>query len=77
MALNGSEGGWQFSDAADEYDRYMLRIAAGLQSGEPADALVDYLIGIEARHMGMDQALTARERATATVEAICQLVGQR
>ena len=33
MGLNGSEGGWRFSDAANEYDRYMLRVLRGLELG--------------------------------------------
>src|SRR5436305_6809761 len=70
IGLNGSEGGWQHSDAADEYDRYMLRVAGGLQSGEPDGVLVDYLVSIETRHMGLPVSSEARTRAEATVAAI-------
>src|SRR5579864_5728402 len=70
VGLNGSEGGWQRSDAADEYDRYMRRVAEGLQDGEPDDALVDYLVSIETGHMGLTRESTARTRAQATVSAI-------
>lgn len=70
IRLNGSEGGWRRSDAADEYDRYLLRVAGGLQSGEPDEALVKYLVSIETGHMGLADTATARTRAEATVAAI-------
>jgi hypothetical protein len=70
IGLNGAEGGWQNSNAADEYDRYMLRVAGGLQSDEPDGALVDYLVSIETRHMGLPDSLEARTRAETTVAAI-------
>ena len=70
IRLNGSEGGWRRSHAADEYDRYLLRVADGLQSGEAAEALVNYLVGIETAHMGLADMSSARSRAEATVAAI-------
>jgi hypothetical protein len=70
MALNGSEGGWRFSDAANEYDRYMLRVLEGLQSGEPEASMIDYLVGIETHHMGLCSTPDTRKRARATVAAI-------
>jgi hypothetical protein len=70
IGLNGSEGGWKFSDAADEYDRYLLRVAGGLQNGEPARVIVDYLVSIETRHMGLSESPATRTRAEATVAAI-------
>jgi hypothetical protein len=70
LGLNGSDGGWRFSDAANEYDRYMLRVLEGLQSGEPEASMVDYLIGIEIHHMGLSVTPYTRERAAATVMAI-------
>ena len=69
VGLNGSEGGWRYSDAANEYDRYMLRVLDGLRNGESAASLVDYLIAIEAEHMGVSRS-DPRARATATVAAI-------
>ena len=53
IRLNGAHGGWRCSHAAEEYDRYLLRVADRLQSGEPYSALVDYLVGIETEHMGL------------------------
>ena len=70
IRLNGSEGGWRRSHAADEYDRYLRRVAGGLESGEPNEALVDYLVRIETEHMGLTPTSTARRRAEATVAAI-------
>jgi hypothetical protein len=74
IALNGSEGGWRRSNAADEYDRYLLRVAGSLQSGESNGALVDYLVSIETEHLGLPDTLTARSRAEATVAAIREQV---
>ena len=70
MGLNGSEGGWRFSDAANEYDRYMLRVLQGLQLGESEDSLIEYLVGIEVHHMGQKLTPDTRARAEATVAAI-------
>ena len=70
IRLNGSEGGWRRSNAADEYDRYLVRVADSLQRGEPDDVLVDYLLGIETGHMGLADTRAARLRAETTVAAI-------
>jgi hypothetical protein len=48
----------------------MLRVAGGLQGGEPVGVLVDYLVSIETRHMGLPHSSEARTRAEATVAAI-------
>jgi hypothetical protein len=45
-------------------------VAGSLQRGEPDDALVDYLVGIETGHMGLADTAGARARAEATVAAI-------
>ena len=70
IGLNGSEGGWRYSDAANEYDRYMLRVLDGLRSGEPVSSMIDYLVGIEVEHMGVSITMDTRARAQATVAAI-------
>jgi len=70
IELNGSEGGWRRSNAADEYDRYLFRVAGRLQTGELDGPLVDYLVSIETGHMGLTYSSTARSRAEATVAAI-------
>jgi hypothetical protein len=70
IGLNGSEGGWRQSDAADEYDRYMRRVAKGLHDGERNETLVDYLISIETVHMGLTETSTSRKRAGAAVAAV-------
>ena len=76
IRLNGSEGGWRRSNAGDEYDRYLVRVAGSLQRGEPDDALVDYLVSIETGHMGLADTPAARSRAEATVAAIREQVTQ-
>ena len=70
IGLSGAEGGWQRSDAADEYDRYMRRVADGLQRGELNEALVDYLVSIETGHMGLTETPATRMRARATVATV-------
>lgn len=70
IGLSGSEGGWQHSDAADEYDRYVLHVASALQSGAPDHALVAYLVSIETRHMGLTDTPSVWTRAESTVAAI-------
>ena len=72
LGLKGSEGGWRFSDAANEYDRYMLHVLDGLQHGEPEAAMIEYLIGIEVDHMGLNLGPDTRARAKATVAAISE-----
>ena len=74
IELDGSEGGWQRSEAADEYDRFMMRVAGDLQGGEPDEDLVHYLVNIETRHMGLTETPRARTRAAATVAAIREYV---
>ena len=74
IGLRGSEDGWEQSDAADEYDSYLLQVAACLQNGEADGPVVDYLVGIESEHMGLGPAPTARSRAVATVAAIREYV---
>ena len=74
IGLNGSEGGWRRSYAADEYDRYLQRVAGGLQSGESNRVLVDYLVSIETMHIRLADTSAARSRAEATVAAIREQV---
>lgn len=70
IGLRGSEGGWRRSHAADEYDRYMRRVADGLQGGEPGAALIDYLVSIETLHMRLTETPATRARAEATVATV-------
>jgi len=74
IGLNGSEGGWRRSYAADEYDRYMRRVEKGLGSGEENEALVDYLVSIETVHMGLTETPATRKRAGAVVASVLQLL---
>ena len=70
IGLDGSDGGWRRSHAADEYDRYMRRVADGLQNGESGEGLVDYLVSIETAHMGLTETPSTRMRAEAAVDAL-------
>lgn len=72
--IGGCEGGWRSNHAADEYDRYMRRVAEGLYKGEPSEGLVDYLISIETVHMGLTATPGTRMRAEATVAKIREKV---
>jgi cytochrome P450 len=66
--------GWEASSAADEYDSYLLNVAARLQKGEPDADLTDYLVSIETEHMGISPSNTTRIRAAATVAALQEYV---
>lgn len=57
-------------DHDDEYDSYVLRVAALLDAGNPESDAVSYLIEIEAKHMDLDVHETTQERAELTVAAI-------
>jgi len=74
IGLRTLEGGWESSSAADEYDNYLLHVAARLQKGEPDSPAVDYLVNIETEHMGLRPTPSARPRAVATVAAIREYV---
>lgn len=58
----------------DEYDTYILHVAALLKAGRQRDEAVDYLMDIESRHMGLGVLPTARERALATVDRVAGLL---
>lgn len=74
IGLKAIEGGWEGSDAADEYDDYLLHVAVRLQLGEPDVDLIDYLVGVEMEHMGLSPNPTTRPRAVTTVRAINEYV---
>ena len=68
--LNGSEGGWQRNHAADEYDRYMRRVAEGLQTGEEETSVVNYPVGIETAHMGISPTSESRSNRRRRPKAV-------
>jgi len=70
IGLSGAEGGWRRSDAADEYDRYMQYVVDRLRMGEPDQVLIDYLVAIETRHMGLAETPATRTRAADAVATI-------
>jgi hypothetical protein len=70
IGCQDENGGWEGSNAADEYDRYLLHVAVNLQRGEPETNLIDYLVWVETEHMGIGANTTAHPRAARTVGAI-------
>lgn len=74
IGLQTLEGSWEGSAAADEYDGYLLHLAARLQKGEPDGPLVDYLVQIETKNMGSTPRPSTRPRASATVAAVREYV---
>jgi hypothetical protein len=70
IGLSTLEGGWEGSSAADEYDQYLVHLAARLQRGEPDGPLIDYLVRIETEHMGLSPSPDTHLRASATVAAV-------
>jgi hypothetical protein len=74
IGLRDVDGGWEGSNAADEYDDYLLHVAVRLQRGEPDVDLIDYLVDVETEHMGLSLNPTTRPRAESAVRAINEYV---
>lgn len=55
---------------ADEYDRYLISAAFQLQAGVSRAQVIDYLVEIEADHMGLGIGHDTRARAEAAIDAI-------
>lgn len=55
---------------ADEYDNYLISAASQLRRETPREQVIEYLIKIEAQHMGLGENTSTRERAEAVVTAI-------
>jgi len=53
IGLQISERSWKDNPAADEYDGYLLNVAGLLRRGGTEAKCADYLVRIEAEHMGM------------------------
>lgn len=70
IGLLGSEAGWEGKPFADEYDRYLINAAGQLRQGALEQDVVDYLILIEADHMGLGAVPGMEERAWSVVKAI-------
>lgn len=69
------DDGERWSDAeclsfADEYDRYLIVAAGQLRRGAPEEEVVEYLVDIEANHMGLGTENRAEARAREVVAAI-------
>ena len=61
---------------ADEYDRYLREAFGRLRRGASKVAVAEFLMGIEADHMGLGRAPGIERRAAATVEAIYAYVAE-
>ncbi|MDP9630335.1 UNVERIFIED_ORG: hypothetical protein J2W85_002409 [Ensifer adhaerens] len=55
---------------ADEYDNYLIEAAARLRRGASDADVVNFLMSIEADHMGLGEQPDARARAQSVVAAI-------
>lgn len=69
IGLGDIDGSWETSDAADEYDGYLLKVAAMVRN-EGDETATNYLIWAESEQMGMGVRADTRSRAESTVAAI-------
>lgn len=70
IGLSENEGGWEGNPAANEYDGYLLEVAAMVRRNESDDDIAQYLIWAESEHMGMRTRPDTKARAVATIAAI-------
>ena len=61
---------WEGKPFADEYDRYLIHAAGQLQRSVPEDDVIDDLVRIEEKYIGLRTSDTVRERARAVILAI-------
>lgn len=69
IGLNG-EDDWP----EDEYDSYLLLAAGRLWNGASDDEVTDYLVKVEAEHMGLGDVPGVLERAREVVSALREYV---
>lgn len=76
LGANGSlSGKWDDGENqgfANEYDNYLISAASMLRRGTSRVEVVDYLVEVEAEHMGLGERPTSRARAEAVVTAILE-----
>ena len=73
LPMVGEGSKWDHPDNlhfANEYDRYLVSAASQLRRGADAEDIINYLIRIEADHMGMGIGPSTRPRAKSVVKAI-------
>jgi hypothetical protein len=70
ISLQEIDPDWRSDGGADEYDSYLLHVAGLIRNGRSEADAVEYLVGIETKHMDMDLSATTHSRAIATVRAI-------
>lgn len=74
IGLNVDREVWSGSPFEDEYDRYLLEVAARFLAGATAGHLATYLCDSESVHMGLGINDTTASRASAAVREIGRLV---
>jgi hypothetical protein len=60
----------------DEYDSYLLQAAGRLWNGATEDEVADYLVSIEAEHMGLGREPVVENRAREVVRALAGYVSE-
>lgn len=74
IGLLASGEAWDRQPFADEYDRYLVEVAAELRDGMPLAEAVAYLLRIEREHMALGVQSGQEARAEATARSIRRLV---
>jgi hypothetical protein len=64
---------WEQEPFADEYDAYLLQVAADFRDGKSLAHAIEYLLHIEREHMAVGLRVGQKERAEATARAIRRL----
>lgn len=70
IGLQEIDPNWRANGGEDEYDSYLLHVAGLIRNGRSEAEAVEYLVGMETKHMEMEQGATTHSRAIATVRAI-------
>lgn len=60
----------------DEYDSYLLQAAGRLWNGASKEEVTEYLVTVETKHMGLDDAPGVRPRAREVVNALSEYVSE-
>lgn len=71
IGLLGEGERWEDQPYQDEYDSYLIEAAAQIRRSVDKNQVVEYLVKIETKHMGLGPIhLSAKKRAHAVVDAI-------
>ena len=75
IGLQETEGGWDGSPAADEYDTYLLQVVGEIVNGHSDQEAAAGLVWAEAENMGIGLGPNTRARALRTVLMIRAYIG--